>query len=92
MLGTGIGVMVGLLMVVLLVVPVSFGVAARADATARRLAEAGASDPNTGRMVAVAEAGGRCDQWRRLAMRAWLICGGASVVAVVVVGVLICVG
>ncbi len=34
----------------------------------------------------------RCDRWRQLATRAWLICGGASLVAVAVVGVLICVG
>ncbi|AII03344.1 hypothetical protein [Rhodococcus opacus] len=92
MLGTGMGAMVGLLVVTLLVVPVSFGVAARADVKARRLSEWRASDADLGRSVAVAEVAGRCDQWRRLATRAWLICGGASLVAVVVVGVLICVG
>ena len=92
MFGTGLGAMVGLLVVALLVVPVSFGVAVRADAKARRLSESPAPDANEGRSVAVAEITGRCDQWRRLATQAWLICGGASLVAVVVVGVLICVG
>ncbi|MFD6061984.1 hypothetical protein [Rhodococcus wratislaviensis] len=92
MLETGMGALVGLLVVVLLVVPVSFGVAARADAKARRLSEWRDSDADLGRSVAVAEVAGRCDQWRRLATRAWLICGGASLVAVAVVGVLICVG
>ena len=90
--GTGTGAMVGLLVIALLVVPVSFAVAARADAKARRLSEAQPSDADTGRSVAVAEVAGRCDQWRQLATRAWLICGGASLVAVVVVGVLICIG
>ncbi|RZL75214.1 MAG: hypothetical protein EOP32_31955 [Rhodococcus sp. (in: high G+C Gram-positive bacteria)] len=96
MLGTGMDVMVGLLVVALLVVPVSFGVAARADAKARRLTALRASDENQVRSVAVAvakaESAGRCEQWQRLATRAWLICGGAALVAVVVVGVLICVG
>lgn len=86
------GAMVGLLVVALLVVPVSFGVAARADAKARRLSGSQASDANLGRSVAVAEAAGRCDQWRQLATQAWSICGGASLVAVVVVGVLMCIG
>ncbi|RZL75841.1 MAG: hypothetical protein EOP32_30490 [Rhodococcus sp. (in: high G+C Gram-positive bacteria)] len=91
--GTGMGWMVGLLVIALVVVPVSFGVAARADAKTRRLSEALAPDANGGRSVlAVAEAGGKCDQWRRLATQAWLICGAASLVAVAVVGVLICVG
>ncbi|KAF0966363.1 hypothetical protein [Rhodococcus sp. T7] len=92
MFGTGLGAMVGLLVVALLVVPVSFGVAARADAKARRLSESPASDVNEGRSVAVAEMTGRCDRWRQLATQAWLICGGASLVAVAIVGVLICVG
>ncbi|MFC9553551.1 hypothetical protein ACFTWF_22110 [Rhodococcus sp. NPDC056960] len=94
MLGTGMGAMVGLLVVALLVVPVSFGVAARADVKARRLSEPRASDENSRRPVAVveAEADGRCDQWRQLATQAWLICGGASLIAVAVVGVLICFG
>ncbi|MFC9840358.1 hypothetical protein ACFVKB_42320 [Rhodococcus sp. NPDC127530] len=92
MFGTGMGVMVGLLVVALVVVPVSFGVAARADAKARRLSGSRASDADLGRSVAVAEVVGRCDQWRQLATQAWLICGGASLVAVVIVGVLICVG
>ena len=55
MFGTGLGAMVGLLVVALLVVPVSFGVAARADAKARRLSGPPASDANEGRSVAVAE-------------------------------------
>ncbi|PQP23900.1 hypothetical protein [Rhodococcus opacus] len=92
MLGTATGAMVGLLAVAVLVVPVAFGVAARADAKARRLSEAQPSDADLRRSVAVAEVAGRCDQWRQLATRAWLICGGASLVAVVVVGVLVCIG
>ncbi|MDF3310037.1 hypothetical protein P3H15_34025 [Rhodococcus sp. T2V] len=92
MFGTGVALMVGLLVVALLVVPVSLGVAARADAKVRNLAESRASHPNPVGAVAVAEVDERCDRWRQLATRAWLICGGASLVAVVVVGVLICVG
>ena len=46
MFGTGVGLMVDLLVVTLLVVPVSLGVAARADAKVRRLAESRASHPN----------------------------------------------
>ncbi|MFF2111663.1 hypothetical protein [Rhodococcus koreensis] len=90
MLGTGVGALVGLLVVALVVVPVSFGVAARADVKARRLSGSRGSDANVGRSVA--DVAGRCDRWRQLATRAWLICGGASLIAVVVVGVLICVG
>ena len=92
MFGTGVILMVGLLVVALLVVPVSLGVAARADAKVRRLAESRASHPNPVGSVGVADVDERCDRWRQLATRAWLICGGASLVAVVVVGVLICVG
>ena len=92
MFGTGVILMVGLLVVALLVVPVSFGVAARADAKVRRLAESRASHPNPVGSVAVADVDERCDRWRQLATRAWLICGGASLVAVAVVGVLICIG
>jgi len=92
MFGTGVGLMVALLVVTLLVVPVSFGVAARADAKVHRLAESRASHSNPGGSVAVADVDERCDRWRQLATRAWLICGGASLVAVAVVGVLICVG
>ncbi|MFC0447008.1 hypothetical protein [Rhodococcus jostii] len=92
MFGTSVGLMVGLLVVTLLVVPVSFGVAARADAKVRRLAESRASHPNPVGSVAVANADEQCDRWRQLATRAWLICGGASLVAVAVVGALICVG
>ncbi|MBC2642020.1 MULTISPECIES: hypothetical protein [unclassified Rhodococcus (in: high G+C Gram-positive bacteria)] len=91
MLGTGMGAMVGLLVVALLVVPVSFGVAARADVKARRLSESRVSDTSS-RPLAVVEADGRCDQWRQLATQAWLICGGASLIAVAVVGMLICFG
>ncbi|TQC44220.1 hypothetical protein EEB14_38700 [Rhodococcus sp. WS4] len=90
MFGTGTGAMVGLLVVALVVIPVSFGVAARADAKVRHLSESRASDPTL--RGSAAAANGRCDRWRQLATRAWLICGGASVVAVAVVGVLICVG
>lgn len=79
-------------MIAVLVVPVSFGVAVRADAKARRLSESQALETDLGRSVAVAEVAGRCDQWRQLATRAWLICGGASLVAVVIVGVLVCIG
>ena len=92
MFGTGVILMVGLLVVTLLVVPVSFGVAARADAKVRHLAESRASHPNPVGSVAVVYADKRCDRWRQLATRAWLICGAASLVAVAVVGVLICVG
>ena len=92
MFGTGVILMVGLLVVALLVVPVSFGVAARADAKARALAEPRASHPNPVGSVAVADADKQCDRWRQLATRAWLLCGGAALVAVAVVGVLICVG
>jgi len=92
MFGTGVGLMVALLVVTLLVVPVSFGVAARADAKVRQLAESRASHPNPVSSVAVADADKQCDRWRQLATRAWLLCGGASLVAVAVVGVLICVG
>ncbi|TQC40004.1 hypothetical protein EEB14_57130 [Rhodococcus sp. WS4] len=92
MFGTGVGLMVGLLVVTLLVVSVSFGVAARADAKVRRVAESRASHPNLTGSVAVAEVDERCDRWGQLATRAWLICVGASLVAVAVVGVLICVG
>ncbi|TQC39997.1 hypothetical protein EEB14_57145 [Rhodococcus sp. WS4] len=81
MLGTGMGAMMGLLVIALRVVPVSFGVAARADAKARRLAALRASDANLGGSVTDAKAAGRCDQWRRLATQVWLICGGASLVA-----------
>jgi hypothetical protein len=91
--GTGMGAMVALLVAALLMVPVAFGVAARADAKVRRLSKSRASDPNlSGSDVYVDE---RCERWRRwrqLATRAWLICGGASLVAVAVVGVLVCVG
>lgn len=86
--GAGIGAMVGLLWWLLLVVPVSFGVAARADAKARRMSESRASDQDRRGSVAA----GRCDRWRKLATRAWLICGGASLVTGGVVGVLIFVG
>ncbi|WP_280784958.1 hypothetical protein [Rhodococcus opacus] len=76
-----------------MVVPVSFGVAARADAKVRRLAESRASHPNPVGSVAVADVDERCDRWwRQPATWAWLICGAASLVAVAVVGVLICVG
>jgi hypothetical protein len=92
MFGTGMAMMVGLLVVALLVVPVAFAVAARADAKVRRLSVPRASDDNLGRSVAIADVDVRCDQWRQLATRAWLICGGASLVSVVIVGVLICVG
>ncbi|MDV7352702.1 hypothetical protein R4282_06685 [Rhodococcus oxybenzonivorans] len=92
MFGTGVILMVALLGVALVVVPVSFGVAARADAKVRALAESRASDPDPVGSVAVADADEQCDRWRQLATRAWLICGGASLVAVAVVGVLICVG
>nr|WP_271214038.1 hypothetical protein [Rhodococcus wratislaviensis]GLK41329.1 hypothetical protein GCM10017611_82050 [Rhodococcus wratislaviensis] len=92
MLGTGMGAMVGLLVIAVLVVPVSFGVAVRADAKARRLSESQALETDLGRSVAVADVAGRCDQWRQLATRAWLICGGTSLVAVVVVGLLVCIG
>ncbi|MFC9764239.1 hypothetical protein [Rhodococcus jostii] len=92
MFGTGVSLMVALLVVTLLVVPVSFGVAARADAKVRRLAESRASHPNPVGSVGVADVDERCDRWRQLATRAWAICGGASLVAVAVVGVLICVG
>ena len=90
--GPGVALMVGLLVVALLVVPVSFGVAARADAKVRHLAESRASHPNPAGSVAVADANEQCDRWRQLATWAWLLCGGASLVAVAVVGVLICVG
>ncbi|WP_081792524.1 hypothetical protein [Rhodococcus wratislaviensis] len=92
MFGTGVGLMVALLVVTLLVVPVSLGVAARADAKVRRLAESRASHPNLKGSVGIADVDERCDRWRQLATRAWAICGGASLVAVAVVGVLICVG
>ena len=92
MFGTGVALMVGLLVVALRVVPVSFGLAARADAKVRRPAESRASYPNPVGAVAVADVKVRCDRWRQLATRAWLICGGASLVAVAVVGALICVG
>jgi len=92
MFGTGVGLMVALLVVTLLVVPVSFGVAARADAKVRRLAESRVTHPNPVGSVADADVDERCDRWRQLATRAWLLCGGASLVAVAVVGVLICVG
>jgi hypothetical protein len=88
--GTGMGAMVALLVAALLMVPVAFGVAARADAKVSRLSTSRASDPNlSGSDVDVDE---RCERWRQLATRAWLICGGASLVAVAVVGVLVCVG
>jgi hypothetical protein len=90
MVGTGTSAMVGLLVVALVVVPVSFVVAARADVKARRLSGSRESDAGVGRSVT--DVAGRCDRWRQLATWAWLICGGASLVAVVVVGVLICVG
>ena len=48
MFGTGMGAMVGLLVAALVVVPVSFGVAARADAKVHRLAESRASHSNPG--------------------------------------------
>ncbi len=84
------GAMVALLVAALLMVPVALGVAARADAKVRRLSKSRASDPNlSGSDVYVDE---RCERWRQLATRAWLICGGASLVAVAVVGVLVCVG
>ncbi|MFC9357471.1 hypothetical protein ACFTZB_12980 [Rhodococcus sp. NPDC057014] len=94
MFGTGVALMVGLLVVALLVLPVSCGVAARADAKVRQLSKSPAShpDPVSPVAVAVADVDERCDQWRQLATRAWLICGGAALVAVVVVGALICVG
>lgn len=90
MFGTGMGAMVGLLVAALVVVPVSFGVAARADTKVRRLSMFRPSDPYL--RGSVADVDERCDRWRQLATRAWLICGGASLVAVAVVGVLICVG
>ncbi|MDI9949224.1 hypothetical protein [Rhodococcus sp. IEGM 1305] len=90
MFGTGVGLVVALLAVTLLVVPVSLGVATRADAKVRRLSTSRASAPNM--RGSVADVHERCDQWRQLATRAWLLCGGASLVAVAVVGVLICVG
>lgn len=90
MFGTDIGAMVALLMAALVVVPVSFGVAARADAKVRGLPRSRGRDPDA--RGPVADVDERRNQWRQLATRAWLICGGASVVAVAVVGVLICVG
>ena len=50
------GAMVALLVAALLMVPVAFGVAARADAKVRRLAESRASHPNPVGSVAVADA------------------------------------
>jgi hypothetical protein len=90
MFGTGMGAMVGLLVAALVVVPVALGVAARADAKSRRLSMSRGSDPNLRGSAADVDA--RCDRWRQLATRAWLVCGGASLVTVAVVGVLICVG
>ncbi|GCE41011.1 hypothetical protein I1A62_10290 [Rhodococcus sp. USK10] len=89
MFGTNIGAMVALLVVALVVVPVSFGVAARADAKVRGLSRPRVPDPDP--RGSVADVDERREQWRQLATRAWLICGGASLVAVAVVGVLICV-
>jgi hypothetical protein len=88
------GAMVALLVAALLMVPVAFGVAARADAKVRRLSKSRASDLNlSGSDVDVdVDVDERCERWRQLATRAWLICGGASLVAVAVVGVLVCVG
>ncbi|WP_230989868.1 hypothetical protein [Rhodococcus oxybenzonivorans] len=90
--GTGMGAMVGLLVAALLMVPVAFGVAARADAKVRRLSTSRASDPNLSGSDVDVDVDERCERWRQLATRAWLICGGASLVAVAVVGVLVCVG
>ncbi|OUS95801.1 hypothetical protein [Rhodococcus sp. NCIMB 12038] len=90
MFGTSIDAMVALLVTALVVVPVAFGVAARADAKVRGLSQPRVHDPDPRRSVADVDE--RRDQWRQLAMRAWLICCGASLVAVAVVGVLICVG
>ncbi|MFC9554034.1 hypothetical protein ACFTWF_24690 [Rhodococcus sp. NPDC056960] len=82
--------MVAVVVVAQLVIPVAFGVAVRADAKARRFSNARASDTNGGRSVA--DAGGRCQRWRHFATWAWLTCGGASLVTVVVVSILICIG
>ena len=90
MFGTSIDAMVALLVTALVVVPVAFGVAARADAKVRGLSQPRVPDPDPRRSVADVDE--RRDQWRQLATRAWLICCGASLVAVAVVGVLICVG
>jgi hypothetical protein len=90
MFGTSIDAMVALLVTALVVVPVAFGVAARADAKVRGLSQSRVPDPDPRRSVADVDE--RRDQWRQLATRAWLICCGASLVAVAVVGVLICVG
>jgi hypothetical protein len=90
--GTGMGAMVALLVAALLMVPVAFGVAARADAKVRRLEMSRASDPNLSGSDVDVDVDERCERWRQLATRAWLICGGASLVAVAVVGVLVCVG
>jgi hypothetical protein len=79
MLGTGTRAMVGLLVVALVVVPVSFGVAARADVKARRLSgsrgvrcERGSIGRGRGRSVrsvAAARNAGVADLRRRLADR-----------------------
>lgn len=92
MFGTGLGALIGLLVVALVVVPISFAVAVRADATTRRLLGSRAPGEDRGGLLAIAEEGGRCARWRQRATRAWLVCGGASLVAVLVVGVLICIG
>ncbi|MDV6247220.1 hypothetical protein [Rhodococcus opacus] len=92
MFGTSVGALIGLLVVALVVVPVSFGVAVRADAATRSLAPSRVPEEDRAGAVSVAEVGGRCDRWRQRATGAWLICGGASLVAVLVVGVLICIG
>lgn len=53
--GTGLGALIGLLVVALVVVPLSFAVAVRADATTRRLIGSRAPEENRGGLLAVAE-------------------------------------
>ncbi|WP_143548790.1 hypothetical protein [Rhodococcus sp. ACPA1] len=89
--GTALPVLVAMLLVALLVVMASFGVAVRADALARRSPQARVrASGEVGSKHPPRDAGG--PQWCQVATWAWFICAGASVLALGVVCGLVCFG
>ncbi|MFD9666221.1 hypothetical protein ACFWAY_32130 [Rhodococcus sp. NPDC059968] len=86
-------VIVAMLLVALLVVMTSLGVAVRADALARRSPQARArASGEAGSEALPRDLGGPEWSWRRVATWAWFICAGASVLALGVVCGLVCFG
>lgn len=91
--------MVEVLMVTLAVIGVSLAAAVTADAVSRRShdrvrvpARAEVAGDSPASPVLTARAVRRDRDWHRVAIRAWTMCIGASVIAVMAVGLLIIVG